>query len=297
MSQRALMLLGCLAIGAGLASPAAAPAAEPAGFPHGVSAGEVRSTAAMFWTRAQRSGPVRLKVSRGSLLVGCSVPAPRPRAHTTVLRRVARATASADNTVRVAISTLRPATRYFYRFCQGSAASRLGQFETAPAATSPAPLRFALSGDADGTIDPATGRPAYNNFEAYGRMAAAGNDFNVNLGDIMYSDSAVAGVPPALSLTDKWAKYRLNLTLRQPARAARSKTALLNMWDDHEFVDNFNRPQHGEALFAAGREGVRRLQPGPLPAGHRPLQPCALGLATPSCSSSTSARFAAHPRR
>ncbi|HEX6389761.1 MAG TPA: alkaline phosphatase D family protein, partial [Solirubrobacteraceae bacterium] len=150
--------------------------------------------------------------------------------------------------------------RYFYRFCQGSASSRLGQFETAPTSTASAPIRFALSGDADGAIDPATGRPAYNNFEAYGRMASANNDFNVNLGDIMYSDSAVAGVPPALSLTDKWAKYRLNLGYAN-LRALRGRAALYNMWDDHEFVDNFNRPQFGEELFAAGRKAFVDYNP------------------------------------
>jgi alkaline phosphatase D len=225
-----------------------------------VSAGEITSSSAMFWTRAQRSGPVRLKVSRSLVRVGCSAPAPRPGSSTPVLRRVAVATASADNTVRVTVSPLRAATRYFYRFCAGSAGSRLGAVETAPVSTASGPIRFALSGDADGAIDPATGRPAYNNFETYGRMVAANNDFNVNLGDVMYSDSAVAGVPPALSLTDKWAKYRLNLSYAH-LRNLRSKTGLYNMWDDHEFVDNFNRPQFGEALFESGKKAFLDYNP------------------------------------
>ena len=259
MSLRKLLLLGCLAIGGGLASPAAADA-EPAGFPDGVAVGEVRASAAMFWTRAARSGAVRLKVSRNLNAARCAAPAPRRGSGTSVLRRVAFARASGDHTVRVAISTLRPGTRYFYRFCQGASSSRLGRFETAPSTRSTAAVRFALSGDADGTIDPATDRPAYNTFEAYGRMAAAGNDFNVNLGDIMYSDSAVAGVPPALGLQEKWAKYRLNLSYAN-LRALRGRAALFNMWDDHEFVDNFNRPQHGEALFAAGRKAFVDYNP------------------------------------
>ncbi len=53
-------------------------------------------------------------------------------------------------------------------------------------------MRFAISGDADAT--PGTnGKPAYNAFQVYGRMAAEGNDFNINLGDTIYSDSEVAG--------------------------------------------------------------------------------------------------------
>lgn len=259
MSSHNLSRMGLLAAVVVLASSAPAGAESPA-FPYGVSTGEVTANAAMFWTRAQNSGPVRLKVSRSLPLVGCAAPAPRPGSRHTVLRRVALAAASADNTARVTISTLRPATRYFYRFCQGSGSSRLGSVETAPAATAAGPIRFALSGDADGTINPATGQPAYNRFETYGRMASANNDFNVNLGDVMYSDTAVAGVPPALSLTDKYAKYRLNLTYPN-LLALRSKAALYNTWDDHEFVDNFNRPQFGEGLFAAGKKAFLDYNP------------------------------------
>ena len=105
-----------------------------------------------------------------------------------------------------------------------------------------------MTGDADGALNPATGKPAYNRFEVYRRIAAASNDFNVNLGDIMYSDSAVPGVPPALTLADKWAKYRLNLSYAN-LRRLRGSGPLYNQWDDHEFVDNFNRPQFGEGLF------------------------------------------------
>jgi alkaline phosphatase D len=244
-----------------LAIASAAPAgAEPPAFPYGVATGEVSSTAAFFWTRAQNSGPVRLKVSHNLSAVGCSAPSPRPGSATSLLRRVAFASASADNTVRVTISTLHPGTRYFYRFCAGTQSSRLGSVETAPVATATGPISFALSGDADGTIDPATGQPAYNRFETYGRMASANNDFNVNLGDVMYSDTAVAGVPPALSLADKWAKYRLNLTYPN-LLTLRSKAALYNTWDDHEFIDNFNRPQFGEALFEAGKKAFLDYNP------------------------------------
>lgn len=42
-------------------------------------------------------------------------------------------------------------------------------------------------------------------------MAAERNHFNINLGDTIYSDSEVGGVPPALTIPAKWAKYRQNL--------------------------------------------------------------------------------------
>ena len=43
-------------------------------------------------------------------------------------------------------------------------------------------------------------------------MAAERNHFNINLGDTIYSDSEVGGVPAALTVPAKWAKYRRNLS-------------------------------------------------------------------------------------
>ena len=83
---------------------------------------------------------------------------------------------------------LRPGTRYRFRFVRGDVASRVGTFETAPRRTANASVRFAISGDADAT-PAANGKPAYS-FRVYARMAAERNDFNINLGDTIYSDSA-----------------------------------------------------------------------------------------------------------
>ncbi len=100
------------------------------------------------------------------------------------------------------------------------------------------PVRFAISGDADAT--PGTnGKPAFNGFEVYARMAAERNDFNVNLGDTIYSDSEVAGAPPALTVPAKWGKYKLGLALA-PLRTLRASTGLYSHWDDHEFVNDFS---------------------------------------------------------
>jgi alkaline phosphatase D len=242
-----------------LTVPSMVAAAEPAGFSYGVAAGEVAPTSAMLWTRAAKPGTVVLKVSRAVARAGCSAP-PAGAGSVGVLRRTRTAAAVSDNTVRATVTGLAPKTRYFYRFCQGTAHSRLGRFETAPATTSKGPIRFAVTGDADGAINPATGKPAYNRFPVYRRMAALNNDFNVNLGDVMYSDSAVAGVPPALSLADKWAKYRLNLTYAN-LRRLRGTAGLYSHWDDHEFIDNFSVPVNGQALFRAGRKAFLDYNP------------------------------------
>ena len=82
-------------------------------------------------------------------------------------------------------------------------------------------------------------------------MAAERNDFNVNLGDTIYSDSEVAGSPPALTAPAKWAKYRLGLALT-PLRTLRASAGLYSHWDDHEFINDFSRAEHGNAIYAAG---------------------------------------------
>jgi alkaline phosphatase D len=250
--------MGAAVLAALLVVPAVA-AAEPAGFPYGVAAGEVTPTSAMLWTRAAQSGVVVLNVSRAAAGAACSS-APAGAKAVGVLRRTRMAAAAADKTVRATVTGLAPATRYFYRFCHGTSGSRLGRFATAPTSRFKGPIRFAVTGDADGTINPATGRPAYNRFPVYRRMAKLNNDFNVNLGDVMYSDSAVAGVPPALSLADKWAKYRLNLTYPN-LRLLRGSAGLYSHWDDHEFIDNFAVPVFGQGLFRAGARAFLDYNP------------------------------------
>jgi alkaline phosphatase D len=251
------MLLGVVV----LVCPAAA-SAEPAAFSSGVAAGDVSSTSAILWTRAQRSGTIRLTLAPASGLATCSPAAgpptgPKPAG---VVHRTLMARAGADFSVRTTMRGLRPATRYFYRFCRRTARSRLGVFKTAPPTTAKGPVRFAVTGDADGTIDPATGRPAYNRFEVYRRMVAENNDFNVNLGDVMYSDSAVAGVPAALSLADKWKKYRLNLSYPN-LRRLRGSAPLYSQWDDHEWIDNFSRPVFGDGFFKVGAKAFLDYNP------------------------------------
>ena len=125
-----------------------------------------------------------------------------------------------------------------------------GTFWTAPRPAT-RDRRFAISGDADGARDPKTGKPAYNLFQVYGRMAAERNHFNINLGDTIYSDSEVGGVPPALTIPAKWEKYKQNLGFGH-LRNLRRGTGLYSHWDDHEFINDFSLPEHAQAIFRAG---------------------------------------------
>ena len=218
--------------------------AQPSAFRYGVAAGEVTSTSAILWTRAASTASVRLELSLGPRVVAIGA---------------ARPLAANDLTVQFRMAGLLPGRRYAYRFRQGSAVSVTGSFETAPRPSAGSSVRFAISGDADATRTE-TGGLAYNRFQIYARMAAERNDFNINLGDTIYSDSGVGGAPAARTTAEKWGKYKLALAL--PAlRTLRASTGLYSHWDDHEFVDDFSRSEHGFAIYAAGVKAFRDYSP------------------------------------
>ena len=218
--------------------------AQVSSFRFGVAAGEVTSTSAILWTRAPADGNVRLVVRLGPEVVAA---------------KVLQATSASDLTVQSRITGLRPGRRYTYLFTRGRRVSGTGAFSTAPAPTAERRVRFAISGDADATPG-AGGAPVFNRFQIYARMAAERNDFNINLGDTIYSDSEVAGAPVARTTAEKWGKYKLGLAL--PAlRTLRASTGLYSHWDDHEFVNDFSRSEHGEAIYAAGVKAFRDYSP------------------------------------
>jgi alkaline phosphatase D len=161
--------------------------------------------------------------------------------------------------VQRVVRGLKAGTSYRYFFTQGKAKSAVGSFTTAPAASVSASVRFAISGDADAT-PAANGKPAFNRFQVYQRMRAEENHFNINLGDTIYSDSEVGGAPVARTVSAKWEKYRLGLGL--PALwALRASAGLYSHWDDHEFINDFSRPEHGETIYAAGVKAFRDYSP------------------------------------
>ena len=231
-----------LAAGASVAAPGAA---GPR-FRFGVAAGEVRADSAILWTRAPRTGSIQLELAANKAF--------RP-----VARRVsARALPTNDLTVQVRVAALAAGKRYWYRFAQAGTRSPVGVFKTAPAPTTDVRVRFAYSGDADAT--PRNGKPGFNGFQVYGRMAGEGNDFNINLGDTIYSDSEVSGSGVARTVPQKWEKYRLALAL-QPLRRLRAATGLYSQWDDHEFVNDYSRAENGDAIYTAGVKAFRDYSP------------------------------------
>ena len=235
MRAKSLALFGTLLVLAALGVTVTA--AGPA-FPYGVAAGEITARSAKLWTRADHAGAVTLEIARDV------------RFTRMVARRKLVAAAANDFTVQAVVTSLQADSAYVYRFRQGKPVSRVGRFRTAPEATQDTRVKFAISGDADATPAAGATGPFFNHFEVYARMAAEGNAFNINLGDTIYSDSGVGGTP-ALTVEQKWAKYRLNLSL--PAlMQLRAAAGLYSHWDDHEFVNDFTRAEHGDELYRAG---------------------------------------------
>jgi phosphodiesterase/alkaline phosphatase D-like protein len=102
-------------------------------------------------------------------------------------------------------------------------------------------------------------------------MKAERNHFNVMLGDTIYSDSEVPGRlhPIALSVKQKWAKYRINLGNRN-LRALRRSAGFYSHWDDHEFVNDFSPAENsfdnnvnvnGRTLYRRGQKAFRDYAP------------------------------------
>jgi alkaline phosphatase D len=242
-ARTASLLLAALA---GAAVPAAASAR---GFSLGVAAGDVTSSTAIIWTRAGHTGTVRVEVAGDR------------RFHHVVAHGSIRARKSADLTVRIKLKGLKPGRDYYFRWRQGSARSQEGHFQTAYKASQNRPVRFAWTGDADAQKAPGASTLPYNNFQVYRRMAAEHNDFNVNLGDTIYSDSEVAGAGQlAATVRQKWAKYRQNIAVGNLQRLRRA-TGLYSQWDDHEFVNDFTKPEHGAAIYDAGRKAFTDYAP------------------------------------
>ena len=232
------LVAGSFAIPAGAANP----------FPQGTAA-YARTTDAILWTRTTKATTVRFSVATD-------------RAMDRVVKR-GRTNAIASNnfTVKPRVANLRPNRRYFYRFTTRAGASPVGTFETLPAASSTAPLKFSMSGDSDVLwTDPPDG-PQSRPFAVLDRIRETAPDFFIYLGDTIYSDSETEA-PPALTLQEKWAKYRANRT-----PAAKSMLKSLSVWagwDDHEVINDFDGAvlaQEDPALLQAGRDAFNDYWP------------------------------------
>jgi phosphodiesterase/alkaline phosphatase D-like protein len=237
-----------------------APSAHAArGFSFGVAAGDVTARSAILWAKANKAGEYTLEVARN-------------RRFTRELHTgVAHARKSHDNTLQRGMTGLKPGQRYFFRFVRGSRRSDIGSFTTAPKPSQNKPVEFAWSGDQDFNPEPGQTKPFWNDGGVLRRMKAERNAFNVMLGDTIYSDSEVPNrlFPIALSVEQKWAKYKVNLGNRA-LRALRGSAGFYSQWDDHEFVNDFSPAENafdndvnlnGGTLYNRGERAFRDYAP------------------------------------
>lgn len=220
---------------------------ETFSFPLGVASGDPKDSSIVFWTRCVGTAvhttiPLKLEISTTS-------------GFETILTSVdLTATATYDFTVRAKVTSLSPATRYYYRFTSGQDSSPVGTAKTAPAPTStPTQMKFAWLTCQDWSI---------NHWAAMDLIAAEELDFMVHLGDYIYEtvgatfQSGAAepahtkitlpnGLPQggggsgiyANSLEDYRTLYR---TYRSDPRLQElhKKFPMIAIWDDHEFSDD-----------------------------------------------------------
>ena len=264
--RRAATSLGC-ALFAGLM--AMAPAAGAKGFDYGVTAAEVDTNSAILWARAAKPGTALVQVVRGGGFGGCDLRGAPGRL------KVA-ATMANDLTVQKKVGGLNPGTAYRYRFCMaGGRASDIGRFETAPKPGQNRTITFALAGDQDARPLKGQKKPFWNNFRIWDLIRGERNDFNILMGDTIYSDTEVPGYKlsdVALTVPEKWRAYRLNLGQDRWAKA-RGAAAYYAHWDDHEFVNDFspfenrfplgvgNVNLNGKTLYKRGVRAFRDYNP------------------------------------
>ncbi len=223
------------------------------GFSLGVGSGDVRSNAATLWSRADSAGAVTVELRRDQTFTSCQAGSSNGSTVKTV-----QADPSHDLTVQSRFDQLEPGARYWYRFCSGPKASAVGSFATSPQPDTSADIRFAFTGDSDGSLQGKQTKFRYP-FDVYRQMANENNNFNINGGDVMYSDS-LSGEPWAKTLDQKYGKFR-EILAQADLRDFRANTSTYSHWDDHEWINGFTRITGGEEQYWNGVTAFRDYNP------------------------------------
>jgi alkaline phosphatase D len=219
-------------------------------FTHGVASGDVTPFSVVLWTRVDGPAMLRVEVERVS-------PGSGPK----MLERLAAVTAESDFTVRVLVAPLVPDATYAYRFRGAGVTSETGSFQTPPLPWIQRSLRFAYSGDSDGTK--IGGVPFFSNFEALDAARREGLDFFVYHGDMIYPDSsirALRGQGPSMTLQEYRDTYKENREI--PAlRDLLAATSVYVAWDDHEVQNDYDGQTVDPVRYANGRRAFHEFMP------------------------------------
>jgi alkaline phosphatase D len=235
---------------AGVLALTAPSALAARGFHYGVTAAEITPSSALVWARPDRAGKYTAQVSTSRHF------------NRGLKTKRLKATKGSDLTIHTSFKGLKPNKRYYYRFVGKGSKSDTGRFRTAPSPNSKAAIRFAWTGDEDAQPAPGQSKPFFGPMTAFGTMAKRkANLFSINLGDTIYSDSEVKGEEAlATTVQAKWAKYKQNLATKNYQRI-REAAGVYNEWDDHEFQNDFSKPEFGNAIYNAGKKAFLNYMP------------------------------------
>ena len=204
-----------------------------------VTVSEVTDRRAALWVRADDPRPVVARY--------------RARGEPGVTEVTVPRAPGADGAGHVALTGLRPGTRYDYDIEQ-EAESVSGTFRTAPASDADVAATVLWSGDLGGANHCRDVEDGYTIFNAMARRDA---DLFLFLGDTVYADQ-LCGVKlhapganfVADTLAEFHAKHRYNRADAAVQRFLRT-TPVFAIWDDHEVRNNFVGPL--EPLMPIGR--------------------------------------------
>jgi phosphodiesterase/alkaline phosphatase D-like protein len=221
--RRHLLMVGMLS--STLASPGLA-----AVIFNGVDAGDMTSSDAILWTRADDGGAttaLTAQVSTNPSFIG-------------PLQTYSGTTsAAADYTLKLDATGLTGNTTYYYRFTDGTTTSQTGRFTTAPSITQNAPISFSFSGDTDARFRP------YPSVNGFGTTAGGSQNLNfyVFLGDTMY-ETAATGSPA---------------TIQTPTNANAAEVQQ-TLTDFHrKYLETISGVTPSGAISATGQQGVQSM--------------------------------------
>jgi alkaline phosphatase D len=198
-------------------------------FASGVASGDVDATSVVLWTRVHEAGsePVAVDWSIAST------------DGATTRSGTVEASPAADQSVRVVVDGLEPATDYEYTFTCGDAVIR-GRTRTLPETADR--FRFVVA---------CCSRWGWPGLEMFDAIADEQPDLLLHLGDSIYEigelpPSGISTDPPweCRSLDDYRRRYRQHRS-EPPLRRLLAEVPMNVVWDDHEVVDN--APEPGEA--------------------------------------------------
>ena len=223
-------------------------AKPPLAFPHGVASGDVTSSSAVLWTRTHRETTLEIEVSTDPHLRGPDV-----------FRQTLRTAAAQDFTAKMVVAPLAPDTTYYYRWRHWHHTSPIGTFRTAPASEARADVRFAFSGDSDGTPGP-DGRPVLGRFKVLDAVRKESVDFFVYHGDTIYPDSEFRPTGPAETLAEYRDVYQSNREIPALPKLLQA-TSIYAIWDDHEVRNNYAGATVDPGLYSTGRQAFLEYMP------------------------------------